>query len=48
MPPLPQPNWELAAMTRAGGESLKHSYEAGKFKYNPNAANKFFKRFTFN
>lgn len=44
MAPLPKPSWEAAAHARAGGESLKHSYEAGKFTYSPAAANKFFKK----
>jgi hypothetical protein len=44
MPPLPRPHWEVICLARANGDSLKHSYEAGKLKYDPGTAAKFFKK----
>lgn len=44
MPPLPKPHWEQAALARAGGDSLKNAYLAGKFTYSAAAATTFFKK----
>ncbi len=44
MPALAKGNWELACLARASGEIMKTAYEAAGFKYNPQSANRFFKR----
>lgn len=39
-----RPKWEIAALARAGGDSLRKAYEAAGFKYNAASAHRFFKR----
>ena len=41
MPRLSKPAWENVALALAGGDSVKHAYLAGGFKYSVGASSRF-------